>query len=104
MLTSTPAMMAGGCCWAARRPGWKASRSCWSGRLRTAPSSALGGYGQRVVAHLSAAETARFAAEFRELVSRYRLLTAAEHEHALTVVLPRFGEVVTTDEVLDWLS
>jgi hypothetical protein len=32
------------------------------------------GYGQRVVAHLSAAETGRFAAEYRELVSRYRLL------------------------------
>ncbi|MET8310715.1 isochorismatase family protein [Micromonospora sp. NPDC005173] len=31
-------------------------------------------------------------------------MTAAEHDHALTVVLPRFGEVVTTDEVLDRLS
>ncbi|TDB74519.1 isochorismatase family protein [Micromonospora sp. KC723] len=31
-------------------------------------------------------------------------VAAAEHDHALTVVLPRFGEVVTTDEVLDWLS
>jgi len=31
-------------------------------------------------------------------------MTAAEHEQALTVVLPRFGEVVTTDEVLDRLS
>jgi nicotinamidase-related amidase len=31
-------------------------------------------------------------------------VTAAEHEHALTVVLPRFGEVVTADEVLDRLS
>jgi nicotinamidase-related amidase len=31
-------------------------------------------------------------------------MTAAEHEHALTVVLPRFGEVVTTDDVLDRLS
>lgn len=31
-------------------------------------------------------------------------VTAAEHDHALTVVLPRFGEVVTTDEVLDRLS
>ncbi|GAA0726788.1 isochorismatase family protein [Dactylosporangium roseum] len=30
-------------------------------------------------------------------------LTAQEHEHALTVVLPRFGEVLTTDEVLDRL-
>jgi nicotinamidase-related amidase len=30
--------------------------------------------------------------------------TAAEHDHALTVVLPRFGEVLTTDEVLDRLS
>ncbi|MFJ8577956.1 isochorismatase family protein [Micromonospora sp. NPDC093277] len=27
-------------------------------------------------------------------------MTAQEHEHALTTVLPRFGEVVTTDEVL----
>ncbi|MFI5915970.1 hypothetical protein [Dactylosporangium sp. NPDC051541] len=35
------------------------------------------GYGQRVVAHLSGAELARFAAEYRELVSRYRLLHAA---------------------------
>ena len=26
-------------------------------------------------------------------------MTAAEHEHALTVVLPRFGEVVTTEEL-----
>jgi hypothetical protein len=32
------------------------------------------GHGHRVVAHLSTAETARFAAEYRELVSRYRLL------------------------------
>jgi nicotinamidase-related amidase len=31
-------------------------------------------------------------------------MTAAEHDHALTVVLPRFGEVLTTDEVLDRLS
>ena len=31
-------------------------------------------------------------------------MTAHEHEHALTVVLPRFGEVITTDEVLDRLS
>lgn len=31
-------------------------------------------------------------------------MTAAEHDHALTVVLPRFGEVLTTDEVLDQLS
>lgn len=31
-------------------------------------------------------------------------ITAQEHEHALTVVLPRFGEVITTDEVLDRLS
>ncbi|MFF0366722.1 isochorismatase family protein [Micromonospora sp. NPDC005087] len=31
-------------------------------------------------------------------------MTAAEHDHALTVVMPRFGEVVTTDEVLDRLS
>ncbi|TDB70383.1 isochorismatase family protein [Micromonospora sp. KC721] len=31
-------------------------------------------------------------------------MAAAEHDHALTVVLPRFGEVVTTDEVIDWLS
>ncbi|MDG4790213.1 isochorismatase family protein [Micromonospora sp. WMMD1102] len=31
-------------------------------------------------------------------------MTATEHEHALTVVLPRFGQVVTTDEVLDRLS
>lgn len=31
-------------------------------------------------------------------------VTAAEHEHALTVVLPRFGEVITTDEVVDRLS
>jgi nicotinamidase-related amidase len=31
-------------------------------------------------------------------------MTAAEHEHALTVVLPRFGEVVPTDEVLARLS
>jgi nicotinamidase-related amidase len=31
-------------------------------------------------------------------------MTAAEHEHALTVVLPRFGEVVTSDEVLGRLS
>lgn len=31
-------------------------------------------------------------------------MTAAEHEHALAVVLPRFGEVITTDEVLDRLS
>jgi nicotinamidase-related amidase len=31
-------------------------------------------------------------------------MTAAEHDHALTAVLPRFGEVVTTDEVLNWLS
>ncbi|NMO57389.1 isochorismatase family protein [Actinoplanes sp. TBRC 11911] len=30
--------------------------------------------------------------------------TAAEHDHALTVVLPRFGEVVTAGEVLDRLS
>ncbi|MFI7608668.1 isochorismatase family protein [Micromonospora sp. NPDC049366] len=30
-------------------------------------------------------------------------MTAGEHEHALTVVLPRFGEVVTTDEVLERL-
>ena len=27
-------------------------------------------------------------------------MTAAEHEHALTVVLPRFGEVLTTGELL----
>jgi nicotinamidase-related amidase len=27
-------------------------------------------------------------------------MTAAEHEHALTVVLPRFGEVLTTEELL----
>ncbi|WP_089248638.1 isochorismatase family protein [Asanoa hainanensis] len=27
-------------------------------------------------------------------------MTATEHDHALSVVLPRFGEVVTTDEVL----
>ncbi|MEU7873724.1 hypothetical protein [Dactylosporangium sp. NPDC049140] len=32
------------------------------------------GYGQRVVAHLRADEVARFAVEYRELVSRYRLL------------------------------
>ncbi|MFU8873971.1 isochorismatase family protein [Micromonospora sp. SL4-19] len=31
-------------------------------------------------------------------------VTAHEHEHALTVVLPRFGEVVTADEVLHRLS
>ncbi|GIF62419.1 hydrolase [Asanoa ishikariensis] len=31
-------------------------------------------------------------------------VTAAEHDHALTVVLPRFGDVVTTDEVLARLS
>ncbi|MFD2767987.1 isochorismatase family protein [Micromonospora eburnea] len=31
-------------------------------------------------------------------------MTAAEHEHALTVVLPRFGEVITTGEVLDRLG
>lgn len=31
-------------------------------------------------------------------------MTAGEHEHALTVVLPRFGEVVTTDEVLERLG
>jgi nicotinamidase-related amidase len=30
-------------------------------------------------------------------------MTAAEHEHALTVVLPRFGEVITAGEVLDRL-
>src|SRR5262245_28471989 len=27
-------------------------------------------------------------------------MTTSEHEHALTVVLPRFGDVITTDEVL----
>lgn len=27
-------------------------------------------------------------------------MTAAEHEHALTVVLPRFGEVLTTEDLL----
>ncbi|MEV6633071.1 isochorismatase family protein [Actinoplanes sp. NPDC051470] len=27
-------------------------------------------------------------------------VTAAEHEHALTTTLPRFGDVLTTDEVL----
>ena len=32
------------------------------------------GHGHRVVAHLGTAETARFAAEYRELVSPYRLL------------------------------
>lgn len=31
-------------------------------------------------------------------------VTAREHEHALTVVLPRFGDVVTTGEVLQRLS
>lgn len=31
-------------------------------------------------------------------------MTAVEHEHALTIVLPRFGEVITTDEVLDRLN
>lgn len=31
-------------------------------------------------------------------------MTAAEHDHALAVVLPRFGEVITTDEVLDRLG
>jgi nicotinamidase-related amidase len=31
-------------------------------------------------------------------------VTAQEHEHALTVVLPRFGDVVTTDELIDRLS
>lgn len=31
-------------------------------------------------------------------------ITSAEHEQALTVVLPRFGEVVSTDEVLGRLS
>jgi nicotinamidase-related amidase len=31
-------------------------------------------------------------------------MTAQEHEHAVTVVLPRFGEVVATDEVLRRLS
>lgn len=30
--------------------------------------------------------------------------TPGEHEHALSVVLPRFGEVVSTDEVLRRLS
>jgi nicotinamidase-related amidase len=31
-------------------------------------------------------------------------MTVVEHDHALTVVLPRFGEVITTDEVLARLS
>lgn len=31
-------------------------------------------------------------------------MTAVEHDHALTVVLPRFGEVITTDQVLARLS
>ncbi|WP_232344823.1 isochorismatase family protein [Actinoplanes awajinensis] len=31
-------------------------------------------------------------------------MTAQEHEHALTVVLPRFGEVVTTAEILKRLE
>jgi len=31
-------------------------------------------------------------------------MTAAEHEHALTVILPRFGEVVSTNYVLDRLG
>jgi nicotinamidase-related amidase len=31
-------------------------------------------------------------------------VTAAEHEHALTAVLPRFGAVLTTDEVLARLA
>jgi nicotinamidase-related amidase len=31
-------------------------------------------------------------------------LTAQEHDHALSVVLPRFGDVVSTDEVLERLS
>lgn len=31
-------------------------------------------------------------------------MTTLEHEHALTVTLPRFGEVLTTDEVLQRLG
>jgi len=31
-------------------------------------------------------------------------MTTAEHDHALTVVLPRFGAVITTDEVLAQLT
>jgi nicotinamidase-related amidase len=31
-------------------------------------------------------------------------MTAAEHDHALSLVLPRFGEVVNTDDVLDRLD
>ncbi|MFB9234823.1 isochorismatase family protein [Plantactinospora siamensis] len=31
-------------------------------------------------------------------------MTAEEHEHALTVIFPRFGAVQTTDEILDRLA
>jgi hypothetical protein len=31
-------------------------------------------------------------------------MTTQEHEHALTVTLPRFGEVLTTDEILQRLG
>jgi nicotinamidase-related amidase len=31
-------------------------------------------------------------------------MTSQEHEHALTVTLPRFGEVRTTDEILQRLG